>query len=443
VSRRRKPLAAAAALALAGFAAAGCGPAAVRADLTTAAAPVTITFWHGWSQPHEVKGIEDNVARFHRAHPEITVKMRDSISDADMTKAIGGGAADPDVVTSFNTDFVGQFCSSGNWIDLTPLWRQSKITAKRTFPRALMDYTQYDGRRCAMPLLADSFGLYYNKDLFAAAGITAPPKTLSELRTAALKLTSRNADGSLAVAGFLPLVDTYEQTANRLVATWQPRYFDGQGHSNLARDPAIRQFLDWQRDLVNALGGYGRLNAFHETLGDEFSPENAFQKGKLAMMFDGEWRTANLAADKVPFGYGTAPFPVPDDKRDTYGAGYLAGTVIGISKNSRHQAAAWELVRYLTTDNDAVTSFATSIRNVPSTFKALDAAPALSGDEHFKTFLTVFASPDSGATPTSADGGESRAGFGEVVKRWQAGEVGNLTAELTAVDVAIDGARHP
>jgi multiple sugar transport system substrate-binding protein len=32
-----------------------------------------------------------------------------------------------------------------------------------------------------MPFLADAYGLYYNKKMFAAAGITDPPKTLTEL----------------------------------------------------------------------------------------------------------------------------------------------------------------------------------------------------------------------------------------------------------------------
>ena len=49
------------------------------------------------------------------------------------------------------------------------------------FPAASRYYTQYKGKRCALPLLADTYGLYYNKTLFKEAGITRPPKTFSEL----------------------------------------------------------------------------------------------------------------------------------------------------------------------------------------------------------------------------------------------------------------------
>ncbi len=68
---------------------------------------------------------------------------------------------------------------------------------------------------------------------------------------------------------------------------------------------------------------------------------------------------------------GVAPFPVPDDQADTYGKGYLSGTIIGIASTSEKQNAAWELVKYMTTDTDAVVSFANAIHNVPSTLAAL------------------------------------------------------------------------
>ena len=78
------------------------------------------------------------------------------------------------------------------------------------FAAATRYYTQYDGKRCALPLLADTYGLYYNKKLFEEAGIDGPPKTISELTDAAKKLTKRNADGTIKVAGFDPIFGFYE-----------------------------------------------------------------------------------------------------------------------------------------------------------------------------------------------------------------------------------------
>ncbi len=59
--------------------------------------------------------------------------------------------------------------------------------------------------QCTLPVLSDAYGLYYNNDMFTQQGITAPPKTLSELETDAKALTVMNPDGSIKVAGFMPL----------------------------------------------------------------------------------------------------------------------------------------------------------------------------------------------------------------------------------------------
>src|SRR5258708_25598100 len=55
------------------------------------------------------------------------------------------------------------------------------------FPKTSQYYTQYKGKRCALPLLADVYGFYYNKKMFKAAGLTSPPKTRSEEHTSELQ----------------------------------------------------------------------------------------------------------------------------------------------------------------------------------------------------------------------------------------------------------------
>ena len=74
---------------------------------------------------------------------------------------------------------------------------------------------------------------------------------------------------------------------------------------------------------------------------------------KLAMMIDGEWRVAFLAADHGKVQYGTAPMPVDPAKKSLYGAGYINGTIIGIPRNGGNREEAWKLVKYLTTNTRA------------------------------------------------------------------------------------------
>src|SRR3954451_11372956 len=272
-------------------------------------AKATITFWHGWSAPNEVKAIKDNIAAFEKVHPNITVKAVSNITDDKINQALrAGGPKAPDVVSSFTTDNVGQFCSSGAFVDLTSFMDDSGIDPAATFPAAQLSYTQYDGNQCALPLLSDAYGLYYNKDAFAAAGIDGPPKTMSELDADAVKLTKASGD-TYSQLGFMPNYHGYESSLSHFAAQWSPTYFADDGTSNVAEDPAIAQTMEWQKALVDKLGGYERLEKYRATFGDEFGAKNPFMTGQVAMAIDGEWRAGMISDDAPDLNFGVAPFP--------------------------------------------------------------------------------------------------------------------------------------
>ncbi|MER5934999.1 ABC transporter substrate-binding protein [Streptomyces sp. NPDC002054] len=398
---------------------------------------VTLNFWHGWSAPGEVKAIEANIARFTAAHPNIKVKVTGNMTDDKINQALraGGGKA-PDVVSSFTTDSVGKFCNSGAFVDLNPFLAKSKIDKAKVFPQSLLNYTQFKGNQCTLPLLNDAYGLVYNKDAFKAAGITAPPKTWSEFAEVAQKLTKTKGD-SYEQLGLMPTFHGYETTPMRLAAQWSPTYFTPDGKSNLAADPAFAKMLAAQKDLVAKLGGYEKLERFRASFGDEWGAEHPFHKGQVAMQIDGEWRP-NMAKDAgVTFEIGTAPLPVPDDQAADYGKGYVSGTIMGIASGSKKQNAAWELVKYMTTDTEAVVAFANGIHNVPSTLEAL-ASPKLQVDDNFKTFLDIARHPKSSTTPPQADGGTYQLTFTDLAYQHEKGAVGDLPAALAKTDAQID-----
>src|SRR5438552_4531405 len=131
-------------------------------------APAKLTVWVGWSA-RELGEFKKVVAEYDSAHPDVTVKVVGSINDDKITAAIRSGNS-PDVVSSFTSANVGVYCGTGAWVDLTHLLAKDNISPN-TFPAATRYYTQFAGHRCALPLLADTFGLYYNKALFRKAGI--------------------------------------------------------------------------------------------------------------------------------------------------------------------------------------------------------------------------------------------------------------------------------
>ncbi|MFF4847250.1 ABC transporter substrate-binding protein [Streptomyces sp. NPDC001194] len=398
---------------------------------------VTLNFWHGWSAPSEAKAIEENIARFEKAHPNIKVKVTGNMTDDKINQALrAGGDKAPDVVSSFTTDSVGKFCNSGAFTDLNPFLRKAGIDKAKVFPKTLLDYTQFNGNQCTLPLLNDAYGLVYNKDAFKAAGITEPPKTWSRFVEVAQKLTKPDGD-SYSQVGIMPTYHGYETTPARLAAQWSPKYFDADGKSNLAKDPAFASMLTAQKDLVAKLGGYEKLEKFRNTFGDEWSAEHPFHKGQVAMQIDGEWRAAMAKEAGVTFEIGTAPLPVPDDQAADYGKGYLSGTIMGIASGGKKQNAAWELVKYMTTDTQAVVAFANAIHNVPSTLAALE-SPDLQVTPEFKTFLDIARHPKSSTTPAQADGGTYQLTFQDLAYAVEKGDVADIPAGLAKTGRQID-----
>src|SRR3954452_5591901 len=136
-----------------------------------------LTVWVGWSA-RELGVFKSVVAEYDRKHPEVEIKVVGGINDDKIVAGIRSGKV-PDVVSSFTSANVGNYCSSGGWIDLAPLLSKSHLSAS-AFPKTSQYYTQYKGKRCALPLLADTFGLSYNSALLAKAGIKSPPKTFEE-----------------------------------------------------------------------------------------------------------------------------------------------------------------------------------------------------------------------------------------------------------------------
>jgi multiple sugar transport system substrate-binding protein len=395
--------------------------------------PGNITLWVGFTQ-RELRVIKDTVKEFEKENPQVKVKVVGGINDDKIIAASRGGKA-PDVAQSFSADNAGAFCGSGAWIDLKPYMDRDDISDS-IFPPAPRSYTQFEGTRCAMPMLADAYGLYYNEAMLKKAGLDGPPKTVSELTEYAKKLTVKNGDGSLKVVGFNPAMAWYSNTPSNFGPMFGGKWTDDSGKSSIGKDPAWAKLLTWQKDLIDFYG-YDNLVKFQAGLGDEFSASNAFEKGKLAMNIDGEWRTAFIADEAPDLPYGTAPVPVDDDNPDLYGGGYTTGNIIGIPKRAEHKEQGWALLKFLATSDTAQVQLSNGLRNVPTTETSAK-SPDLKPDPKFETFVKIFANENTTTTPVTAAGSAYQELFNNFVNKWQAGRVSDLQAGLDDVDKQID-----
>jgi multiple sugar transport system substrate-binding protein len=408
---------------------AGCG-----GSSESSSGSADLTLWTGFTD-RELGVMKDVIADFEKTHPDIHVKVVGGISDDKIVAAIRGGNA-PDVAHSFDAGaYTGAYCSNGAWIDLADYMKQDGLSDD-VFPEVPRQYSQFEGTRCALPMLADVYGLYYNKDLLAKAGIDSPPQTVSQLMDDAKKLTERNPDGSLKVVGLDPFDGFYENVAAHWAPQWGVDWVDESGKSNLAAQPGWAGMLRWQKELIDWYG-YDNLVRWQASAGDEFSAQNAFERGKLAMNLDGEWRVAFVQNEHPELNFGTAPLPVDDAQPDLYGSGYTSGSIIGIPKTSGHKDEAWQLLKYLATDTGALVKMTNGIRNVPTTTDALE-SPDVKPDEAFNIFLDIFGNPNTRTTPITLVGSANQDLVDAFVTKYQAGKVDDLEGGLADLDQQID-----
>jgi multiple sugar transport system substrate-binding protein len=407
--------------------------AAATTALARAAQPVTLKVWLPFTA-RELGVMKRAIGEYDTKHPGVKIDVSGNIDTTKIVAAIRSGDA-PDVAMDFESANVGTYCSSGAFVDLASYLKRDHVDVS-IFPPAARYYTQYKGKRCALPLLADVAGLYYNKVLFKKAGIKRPPRTISELTADAKKLTQRNKDGSLKVVGFDSYMGFYTVSVDRMGAMFGAKWTDANGKSILAKDPGWARMLRWQKGLVDFYG-HDKLVRFQAGLGDEYSASNAFEVGKLAMNLDGEWRVAFIKAEHPDLQYGTAPLPVDDAHPELYGSSILNGSIAGIPRTASHKDEAWKLLRYLTTSSHALAGMANGLGNVPTTSASLKSSE-LKLDPRFNVFLKVYANPRSSTVPITAVGVAYQNLFTSFITKWQAGHVKDLQAGLRDVDDQID-----
>ena len=151
------------------------------------------------------------------------------------------------------------FASRGLLLDLTPYIEQSEIIkTEDIFPGPLSSVT-YEGGIYGIPRGANTIALYYNADMFKAAGLDPdnPPKTWDELYEAAKALTD-------------PSKNVY-----------------GLAFSAVGTEEGTFQFLPWLQmtggdyDNVNTEGGAEALNLWKKILDEKLASPDTLIRGQF------------------------------------------------------------------------------------------------------------------------------------------------------------------
>jgi multiple sugar transport system substrate-binding protein len=298
----------------------------------------------GWaSSPAETALLESLLYRFSTENPDINVKYEPITGDYKqaLLTAIASGT-EPDV---FYMDIFWwqELAASDVLMPLDDLMAGTGTTADAFIP-SLWDAFQYNGQTYGIPKDFNTLGLFYNKDLFDAAGLDYPTDdwTWDDLKAAATALTDTS-DPNAPVYGLGVPADP-----GRF-----PIFVFQNGGTIMNED-----YSDTTLDSPEAVAAAEFYTGF-KTDGSGATPSDVgegwqgtvFGKGQFAMVFEGGWLIPYLKDSFPGVNYGVVLPPA-----GPAGEGNLIFTVAyGISANSKNPEAAWRVIEYLTNEESQTT----------------------------------------------------------------------------------------
>jgi multiple sugar transport system substrate-binding protein len=294
--------------------------------------PVTLTLWAFEGEEAFFPTLKE---RFEAEHPNITLEVTEIPEDNYTTKvdtALAAGRP-PDMGLTYEQ----RWFKAGAVLPLDDVIASEGIDLS-TFNENAMSGCRYEDSVYCLGSYTGAVLLFYNKELFDAAGVAYPsstePMTIDEFAANAATLSQPSEDLSDRVWG----------TVGEAPFWWADpiTHFsdDGRTIEGLANDAATVHMYDVMSGLVQ--DGYAPTGSEFELLGTE----DLLATGQVAMAI-----SDNLAAigplEKAGIEWGAAPVPIESSGAPVYVASWT--DQVGVFSSSEHPEEAKEFVAFLAT----------------------------------------------------------------------------------------------
>lgn len=328
--------------------------------------PITISFWHDRTSDTDLAYLQKSIQEFNETNEYgITVEevAQGYLDDVQAAVEVAIKAEDAPVLADLSCNGIPLFASEGILADLTPYIERDDFDMDNVVAE-LTDYSYYEDQIVTMPYTRGTAILYYNKDLYEAAGLDHAPETLEELNEYAKKIYE-DSNGTIKGIEYTIEANYYQ---HYILASLNDVGFmdaDGAGASCL-EDGSMEQFLnDWYTWTEE---GWCEIPALS---GASSAMQEAFYNGELAAFVSSSNRATSISAKAAEsditlgmagtVGYGGASAP-------------LGGGSIGIIAKGHSQqeiAAGWEFIKFLMSDEQvAANHIETGV--LPTTYSAVE-----------------------------------------------------------------------
>ncbi|MFE2755941.1 ABC transporter substrate-binding protein [Actinosynnema sp. NPDC059335] len=296
-----------------------------------------LTLWTRAPLEKQAKLLVEAYNASHRNKVDLTVVPND-----DYVAKVGAAAGSDGLPDLFAADivYVPNWVGQGLFKDLSA--NIDGLEFKDSINKGHLSAGTLDGKAHVLPFVLDLSMLFWNKQLFADAGLDPEkaPATLAEYADAAKKVQALGKPGVYGTAAGL-------NCGGCLVFTWFPSVWAGGGEvlsedgkeSKLA-DGTAKEVYDTWRDLWQS-------GAVLPSSSGETGPTwtAAFTEGKVGLMF----YPATLLSS-TPFDVGVAGIPGPGGGASTF----VGGDGIGVSKDSKKAAQAWNFLSWMMSEEAQV-----------------------------------------------------------------------------------------
>lgn len=298
-----------------------------------------------WGSAQEITVLKELLNTFEQTHPEIKVDLL-HIPENYYQKLhiLVAGGLTPDVVFTNSISFP-IYASQGIFRDLRPLLASSQTLSEHQFyPQALQAFSwQPESGQpilAALPRDISNVVIFYNKDLFAKAGLPTPKAdwTWEQFRETADQLTvDHNNDGDPDQFGF-----SFYSTPPLF---WLPFVWSAGGD---LFNPDLKQVTLNQSKAVAGLQFYADLrNKWHvapkKVESGGITMSQLFLQQKVAMMVNGRWSVPVLR-EQAKFQWDVVSLPVGPSGQARVG---IDASGYAIAAQSKHPNESFELIQFL------------------------------------------------------------------------------------------------
>ncbi len=283
-----------------------------------------------WDEAEDVDAQQATVDKFNAEHDDIEVTLEAYGGEFDTKISAGMGSNDmPDVMYMWNYP-----AYAGGLEPLDSYIEGEGADYKENFYDTLWNYNSYDGSTYGIPIGFTTHALFYNKDIFKEAGIDEPTNdwTWDDVKTAAKTITEK-CDGKKGFS-FQMKPDPYDYEM----------YLWSNGTAYVNEDGELEGSLN-SKEAKEVFSMFQEMEKDEYAVATEKSGTDEFRSGNTAMYVYGSWSINTLKEDEVNFGVVNIP---SFGKQPS--VSILSSSGISMSKDSKNKEAAWEFIKFWTSE---------------------------------------------------------------------------------------------